>query len=253
MKQQLSSINDSALQQELQSKIHHVDNLHNTKAIVRCASNMIGDKETTQERRNPREDAGSSPPSSSSSGSPPSSSSDANDNSSSQRPTPPSSGNGTPPGTIAKQSVPEVYPQVLALSIAARPLFPGFYKPVVVRNPQVVAITSVFTAQGSEEKEEGLTAGLYPHRRIKIAELFKACAQAKVETVEADEPQIMTPPPSATTEVPKPTNLPQTSFLHNHAITIANVENIYTQPYNKDNQYIRGFMSDIVSVFQDMA
>ncbi|KAK7042923.1 ATP-dependent Lon protease pim1 [Paramarasmius palmivorus] len=240
------------------------------------------------------EDEGSSPPSSSS-GSPPSSSSDGNDNSSSQPPTPPSSGNGTPPGTIAKQSVPEVYPQVLALPIARRPLFPGFYKAVVVRNPQVVAaikdmmkrgqpylgafllkdedtdsdvitdidsvhpvgvfaqITSVFAAQGPEEKEEGLTAVLYPHRRIKITELVKAGGQAKVETVEADEPQTVTPPPSPTTEVPKPTGPPQTSFLHNHAISIANVENLYTQPYNKDDQYIRAFMSEIVSVFKDIA
>ena len=30
-------------------------------------------------------------------------------------------------------------PQVLALPITRRPLFPGFYKAVVIRNPDVVA------------------------------------------------------------------------------------------------------------------
>jgi ATP-dependent Lon protease len=39
------------------------------------------------------------------------------------------------PGSIAKQSVREIYPQVLALPIARRPLFPGFNKAVVVQNP----------------------------------------------------------------------------------------------------------------------
>ena len=45
----------------------------------------------------------------------------------------------------------------------------------------------------------------------------------------------------------------QTSFLHKHAISIVQVENLVTQPYNKDDQYIRAFMSEIVSVFKDIA
>jgi ATP-dependent Lon protease len=55
--------------------------------------------------------------------------------------TPPSSDNGddAPNHAISKRSVPEVYPQVLALPITRRPLFPGFYKAVVVRNPAVIA------------------------------------------------------------------------------------------------------------------
>ena len=45
----------------------------------------------------------------------------------------------------------------------------------------------------------------------------------------------------------------QTSFLQNYAISIVNVDNLETQPYNKDDQYIRAFMSEIVSVFKDIA
>ena len=52
------------------------------------------------------------------------------------------------PGSIAKQSVPEIYPQVLALPIARRPLFPGFYKAVVVRNPGVVAAIKEMMKRG---------------------------------------------------------------------------------------------------------
>lgn len=184
------------------------------------------------------------------------------------------------PGSIARQSVPEFYPQLLALPIARRPLFPGFYKAVVVRNPAVVAaikdmmkhgqpylgafllkdehtdsdiitdlntvhpvgvfaqITSVFAAatREGEEKDQGLTAVLYPHRRIRITELVNPQTASSV-------------PPT-----PDPDTRPlQTSFLHNHAISIANVENLHTQPFNKDDQYIRAFMSEIVSVFKDIA
>ncbi|KAG9314785.1 atp-dependent protease La [Chiua virens] len=239
----------------------------------------------------------------SSASSPPSSSSgDSSDPADSQ---PPSPQRPPTPSSIAKQSVPEVYPQVLALPIARRPLFPGFYKAVVVRNPAVVTaikemmkrgqpylgafllkdentdsdvitdinsvhpvgvfaqITSVFSANtgSGEEKEEGLTAVLYPHRRIKITELLKAGEQPPLVNVAPEDAQTVTPPetppPSpeyAKGEVSKiPPGPVQTSFLHNHAISIVQVENLHTQPYNKDDQYIRAFMSEIVSVFKDIA
>ncbi|KAJ7675221.1 ATP-dependent protease La [Mycena rosella] len=205
------------------------------------------------------------------------------------------------PGTIAKQSVPEVYPHVLALPIARRPLFPGFYKAVVVRNPEVVAaikdmmkrgqpylgafllkdentdsdvitdinsvhpvgvfaqITSVFTAtgRGEDEAEEGLTAVLYPHRRIMITELLKA-GVVKVESVSPEHPQTVTPPPSpelapAVEHKPPPPGPVQTSFLHTHPISIVAVENLSTLPFNKEDQYVRAFTAEIISVFKDIA
>jgi Lon-like ATP-dependent protease len=45
----------------------------------------------------------------------------------------------------------------------------------------------------------------------------------------------------------------QTSFLHDYAISIVNVDNLATVPYAKDDQHIRAFMSEIVSVFKDIA
>lgn len=153
-----------------------------------------------------------------------------------------SSGSGT---QISKQSVPESYPQVLALPIARRPLFPGFYKAVVIRNPNVVSaikemmkrgqpylgafllkdentdsdvitdinsvhqvgvfaqITSVFTAAGKDDKEEGLTAVLYPHRRIKITELIKpgvGVSTASVSQVDDGLDGLPTPPASPAPE-----------------------------------------------------
>lgn len=50
-----------------------------------------------------------------------------------------SGGDGGESGSsLAKRSVPDVYPQVMALPITRRPLFPGFYKAVVIRDPNVI-------------------------------------------------------------------------------------------------------------------
>lgn len=213
---------------------------------------------------NGSESSESSTPPSSSSGS--SSGSDGSDSSSTPPPESPPPPAPPASGTIAKQSVPEIYPEVLALPIARRPLFPGFYKAVVVRNPAVVAaikemmkrgqpylgafllkdentdsdvitdinsvhpvgvfaqITSVFAASGrDDDKEEGLTAVLYPHRRIKITDLVKAGGPAKVESIE-DEPQTVTPPPSPSLDaVADPTT--KGVFLE-----IASLEFLFTVP-----------------------
>jgi ATP-dependent Lon protease len=276
-----------------------------------------GQEDENAESSSSGESEGQSPPSSSSS--PPSSSS------SSSSPSGSSSGSGS--NTIAKPSVPDVYPQVLALPIARRPLFPGFYKAVVIRNPHVVAaikemmkrgqpylgafllkddkedadvitdlskvydvgvfaqITSIFSANAGGDAntaapgatEEGLTAVLYPHRRIRITELVKAGetgpAEVKVEDIDAQTPtQTETPPPSPKLEpadVVKPSSTPsppsplQTSFLHNYPISIVNTVNLQTRPYPSPNtkegsqsqqsQHIRAFMSEIISVFKDIA
>lgn len=50
-------------------------------------------------------------------------------------------GEGDGPDGKTKPSalpVPEVYPQVLALPMSRRPLFPGFYRPVAITDPQVI-------------------------------------------------------------------------------------------------------------------
>ncbi|KAJ7048654.1 Lon protease C-terminal proteolytic domain-containing protein [Mycena amicta] len=248
-----------------------------------------------------REDAGESESgessSSSSSSTPPSSSSSSSDPPPSS---PPSS--SSPPTTLAKQSVPENYPHVLALPIARRPLFPGFYKAVVIRNPAVVAaikdmmkrgqpylgafllkdenadsdiitdldsvhpvgvfaqITSVFGAAGRQVgpggetvEEEGLTAVLYPHRRIVITELLKA-GMAQVEPAPAPEdPQSVdspSPPAEDTAAVSGPM---QTSFLHTHPISLASISNLTTLPFAKDAPTIRALTAELISVFKDIA
>ncbi|KAL8992211.1 MAG: hypothetical protein Q9169_007277 [Polycauliona sp. 2 TL-2023] len=112
---------------------------------------------------------------------------------------------------IQKPSVPEVYPQVMAIPIAKRPLFPGFYKAVTIRDPNVAQAIQEMMRRGQQYvgaflfkdeasdkdviesmddvhdvgvfaqitsafpvngEEHSLTAVLYPHRRIKMSRLM---------------------------------------------------------------------------------
>ena len=117
----------------------------------------------------------------------------------------------SPERSLQKPSVPEVYPQVMAIPITKRPLFPGFYKAITIRDPNVSAAITEMMKRGqpyvgaflfkdeSADKdvienmddvydvgvfaqvtsafpvhgeEKSLTAVLYPHRRIKMSTLI---------------------------------------------------------------------------------
>ena len=112
---------------------------------------------------------------------------------------------------IQKPVVPEVYPQVMAIPIAKRPLFPGFYKAITVRDKHVIAAVQEMMRRGqpyvgaflfkdeNADKDiiespddvhdvgvfaqitsafpvsgepDSITVVLYPHRRIKISKLI---------------------------------------------------------------------------------
>ncbi|KOS18357.1 Lon protease -like protein [Escovopsis weberi] len=140
---------------------------------------------------------------------------------------------------LQKPVVPEVYPQVLAIPIARRPLFPGFYKAITIKDPNVAtAITEsikrgqpyvgafLFKDENEDEdvirnvddvydvgvfaqitsafpihgQEGALTAILYPHRRIKLSSLV---APGGTEAKKADaksEPEIPEPIPQRSLE-----------------------------------------------------
>ena len=111
---------------------------------------------------------------------------------------------------IQKPSIPEIYPQVMGIPIAKRPLFSGFYKAITVRDPNVTAAIQemlkrgqpyvgafLFKDEASDKdiiestddvhdvgvfaqitsafpvagESESLTVVLYPHRRIRISKL----------------------------------------------------------------------------------
>ena len=127
---------------------------------------------------------------------------------------------------MTKPTVPEVYPQLMAIPIAKRPLFPGFYKAITIRDPQVVNAIQEMIKRGqpyvgaflfkdeSADKdviekiddvhdvgvfaqitsvfpiqgdEAALTAVLYPHRRIKMTALRPPTGDAQNADQQAEE------------------------------------------------------------------
>jgi Lon-like ATP-dependent protease len=143
-----------------------------------------------------------------------------------------------PDKALQKATVPDVYPRVLAIPIAKRPLFPGFYKAVTVRDPNVVAAIQDMIKRGQpyigaflfkDENHDGdtiesldqvhdvgvfaqitsafpvhgdegaLTTVLYPHRRIKISELINPAAAPK-EIPQTGEPPAPEPIPQKSTK-----------------------------------------------------
>lgn len=203
---------------------------------------------------------------------------------------------------LQKPAVPDVYPQVMAIPIAKRPLFPGFYKAITIRDPNVAAaiqdmmkrgqpyvgaflfkddnadgdvieklddvydtgvfaqITAAYPLRG---ESSGVTAVLYPHRRIKISSLLPPGEHTKAAT----------PPPAPTSEdkttekrgdvvasfeegAPEPTpkdHYEPTSFLKKYPVSLVNVENLTEEPFDKKNPIIRAVTSEIVNVCKEIA
>lgn len=153
-------------------------------------------------------------------------------------------------------------------------------------------ITSVFTAPSNDKdktEEPGLTAVLYPHRRIRINELL-AIPKGRAppaptpaeEVTSTQEPSVVILP--SVPEVPEPVSSPeasteqsevapsaeaetttiveegsdspapfQTAFLHDYAVSIVNVDNVALEPFDKKSQVARAVASEIISVFKEIA
>lgn len=133
-----------------------------------------------------------------------------------------------PERAIQKPTVPDVYPQVMAIPIGKRPLFPGFYKAITIRDPNVSMALQEMMRRGQPYvgaflfKDETLdkdvidnadeihdvgvfaqvtsvfpvtgevnsvTAVLYPHRRIRMSKLIPP-NQAKPDTPKPTAPFI---------------------------------------------------------------
>ncbi|KAJ5666766.1 ATPase AAA-type core [Penicillium macrosclerotiorum] len=197
---------------------------------------------------------------------------------------------------LQKPAVPDVYPQVMAIPIAKRPLFPGFYKAITIRDPNVAAaiqdmmkrgqpyvgaflfkddnadgdvienlddvydvgvfaqITAAYPLRG---EASGVTAVLYPHRRIKISSLLPP-SEATKEITTDEKPTEKQGDVVASFEEGAPENAPKdhyepTSFLKKYPVSLVNVENLTEEPYDKKNGIIRAVTSEIVNVCKEIA
>lgn len=201
---------------------------------------------------------------------------------------------GSSERSLQKPSVPDVYPQVMAIPIAKRPLFPGFYKAITIRDPNVAAAIQEMMRRGQpyvgaflfkdEEADgdvieslddvynvgvfaqitaaypirgetTGVTAVLYPHRRIKISSLIAPNDPSRTappeqaprggDVVASFEEGVPEPPPREHYE--------PTSFLRKYPVSLVNVENLVEQPHDKKSSLLRAVTSEIVNVCKEIA
>ncbi|PLB47905.1 mitochondrial serine protease Pim1 [Aspergillus steynii IBT 23096] len=197
---------------------------------------------------------------------------------------------------LQKPSVPEVYPQVMAIPIAKRPLFPGFYKAITIRDPNVAAaiqdmmkrgqpyvgaflfkdenadgdvihnldevydvgvfaqITAAYPLRG---EASGVTAVLYPHRRIKVSSLLPPTetpkAPASEEKTTEKRGDVVASFEEGTAELAPKDHYEPTSFLRKYPVSLVNVENMGEEPYDKKSAIIRAVTSEIVNVCKEIA
>ncbi|SPQ23692.1 b69d3d16-0192-4aa5-841e-f8306b00f70e [Thermothielavioides terrestris] len=150
----------------------------------------------------------------------------------------------------------------------------------VIRNPDDVydvgvfaQVTSAFPMNAQGGEGGGLTAILYPHRRIRLSSLIppgaadtaKAAPPAepipepipkvaeepeqKGDVVASFEESAVEPKP----EPPKKQTYEVTSFLKKYPVSIANVENLVEEPHDPKSQVIRAVTNEIVNVFKEVA
>ena len=182
--------------------------------------------------------------------------------------------------SLQKPVIPDIYPQVLALPIARRPLFPGFYKAVVIKDKKVTAAIQEMLKRGQpyigafllkDENNDSdvitnvdqvhpvgvfaqitsvfpanvgddgaLTTVLYPHRRIQITSLLPQKDDRKESLADATE--------GGENHVSF-----TTSFLHDYDVSLVNVKNLADLPHDRKNNVIRAVTSEIVNVFKEIA
>lgn len=196
---------------------------------------------------------------------------------------------------LQKPSVPEVYPQVMAIPIAKRPLFPGFYKAITIRDPSVATaiqdmmkrgqpyvgaflfkdenadgdvientddvydvgvfaqVTAAYPLRG---EQSGVTAVLYPHRRIKISSLLPPSDSSKAATPEdktTEKRGDVVASFEENSELAPKDHYEPTSFLRKYPVSLVNVENLTEEPFDKKSAIIRAVTSEIVNVCKEIA
>ncbi|EIT78061.1 Lon protease C-terminal proteolytic domain-containing protein [Aspergillus flavus] len=203
---------------------------------------------------------------------------------------------GSSDKALQKPSVPEVYPQVMAIPIAKRPLFPGFYKAITIKDPNVAMaiqdmmkrgqpyvgaflfkdenadgdvienlddvydvgvfaqITAAYPLRG---EASGVTAVLYPHRRIKVSSLLPPSDSTKAPAPDdkSSEKQgdVVASFEEGTQELAPKDHYEPTSFLRKYPVSLVNVENLVEEPYDKKSAIIRAVTSEIVNVCKEIA
>ncbi|KAJ3310090.1 ATP-dependent Lon protease pim1 [Blyttiomyces sp. JEL0837] len=194
--------------------------------------------------------------------------------------------------SLEKITVPKDYPQLLAIPLTRRPLFPGFYKSLYIKDPNVIsAIQSlmdrrqpyvgIFLTRDDDSEldtitdldqvhkvgvfaqitnvyhagpdSSALTVVVYPHRRIRLTEMLPhPSGVSEAKVVDADAPTVIT---STGGEAGAKTGVYHqiNEHLGQHPVSVVNVENQVDQPYNHENPLIKAITSEMLNVLKEIS
>jgi hypothetical protein len=94
-----------------------------------------------------------------------------------------------------------------------------------------------------------LTNSICPRLRLLSGGLILSCQWTRSSTIQVCQHRV----PSPHLGLQSPSVILWTSLPHYYGVSIVNIAKPLTQPYNKDHQDIRTFMSEIASVFKGIA
>lgn len=179
---------------------------------------------------------------------------------------------------VDRKDPPKEYPHLLAIPLTKRPLFPGFYKSIFIKEPQAVdAIRTlwekrqpyigIFLAKDDTQEKDlvrtlddiekvgvfaqitnvypaghdnsGLTVVVYPHRRIRATGMLYPPTIAKNDSTESL---------SESTE-------PQKADLDilEQNIPLAIVENLIEEPHSAENRVIKATANEVITVLKEIS
>lgn len=183
-----------------------------------------------------------------------------------------------------KQKVPVLYPQVLAVPLSKRPLFPGFYKSMFIKEPQAIqaiqALWSqkkpyigIFLAKNENTERDivsavdevekvgvfaeitnifqasqdntALTVVVFPHRRISLNSIdVPGVKNITNETEESPNDN-----DNSLAKIPKKPDF-DLDYL---GIPIANVENLVEHPYDQENTKMKALKNEIINTLKEIS
>ncbi|KAJ3373011.1 ATP-dependent Lon protease pim1 [Kappamyces sp. JEL0680] len=175
--------------------------------------------------------------------------------------------------------IPSEFPYLLSIPLSKRPLFPGYYKSMYIKDPKIIAAvqelvrcgdpyigifmakddtvdSDVVTSLAQVEKvgvfaqitnaflsgpdNSMLTVIVYPHRRIRITELTLPT-----------ETQILEPPEKGRDG--RLTAEGMVERLNRLSLPVTQVENLLDQPYNPENRLIKATTNEVINTLRELS
>ena len=184
---------------------------------------------------------------------------------------------------------PSHFPKLLAIPLTKRPLFPGFYKSMYIKDPKAIEAVQflwnsgqpyvgIFLAKDENSEQDlvtdikdvervgvfaqitniyqsgpenaGLTVVVFPHRRVRITDI--SSPREIQSSLEQGEEVIV-----STADTPVNNEEREIDYINSKlaemGASLTNVENLVDEPYNPENRVIKATANEIINVLKEIS